>query len=277
MENNQVIKRNYIENNPVLPKPHKLLNIKKHTKIEWTFRLEFEEKVRPGQFLQLSLPKIGEAPISVSGFGDGFVELTIRNIGKVTQELFNTEIGENIFARGPYGNGWPIEDFKGKNVVIVAGGTGVSPVKGLIEYIDSHPDDFGDLYLILGFKNEESVLFAENLENWKKNPKIHPIYSLDTMESEGFRKGMVTEFIPEIDFKSFEDNYACVMVGPPIMIKFTSLAFLKEGVTEDKIWTSFERRMSCGIGKCGHCRINETYVCLDGPVFPYTKAKELLD
>ena len=88
---------------------------------------------------------------------------------------------------------------------------------------------------------------------------------------------MVTEFIPEIPFDEFSDDYTVVMVGPPIMIRFTALALLKEGVPEEKIWTSFERKMSCGIGKCGHCRINETYVCLDGPVFNYTKAKDLMD
>lgn len=266
-----------LENNPVRPFPCKILDIKKHTDIEWTFRIEFDKQVRPGQFLELSLPKVGEAPISVSGFGEGFIELTIRNVGEVTSGLFEKEVGDSIFARGPYGNGWPIEELKGKNVVIVAGGTGVSPVRGLIEYIRLNSEAFESLHLIAGFKNHEAVLFKDDLKVWEESDKFTTTYSLDTEEYEGFKKGMVTEFIKDVPFKDFNDNFACLMVGPPIMIRFTALAFKKEGVEDDKIWTSFERKMSCGVGKCGHCRINDTYICLDGPVFNYTEAKELLD
>ncbi|MDD7305689.1 MAG: anaerobic sulfite reductase subunit AsrB [Peptoniphilaceae bacterium] len=276
MENN--IKTDLsLKDNPIRPQAYKILKIEKHTQIEWTFRIEFEKEMVPGQFLELSLPRIGEAPISVSGFGDNFVELTIRNVGEVTKEIFEKKVGDYIFARGPYGNGWPIEDLKGKNIIVVAGGTGLSPVRGLIEYIRKNPDDFKDLYLISGFKNHNSVLFKEDLEKWKNTEKFHTRYTLDTEEYQGFKKGMVTEYVKEIPFKDFDENFACLMVGPPVMIRFTALAFLKEGVKDEQIWTSFERRMSCGVGKCGHCRINDTYVCLDGPVFNYTKAKELLD
>lgn len=263
--------------NYVLPKSYEILDILKHTEHEWTFKVKFDKEVKPGQFLQVSLAKIGEAPISVSGMGDGFVEMTIRNVGEVTSKLFESKPGDHIFLRGPYGNGWPLDELKGKNVVVIAGGTGVSPVRGLIEYIKENPDEFESLYLILGFKNHESVLFKDNLEEWRKSEKFNTTYSLDNEEIEGFKKGMVTAFIPELPFDSFDGNYAVVMVGPPIMMRFTSLGLLKEGVPEDKIWTSFERKMSCAVGKCGHCRINETYVCLDGPVFPYTVAKDLLD
>ena len=277
MEKNEIKRSNNDYLNYVLPKSYEILDIKKHTKTEWTFKVAFDKEVKPGQFLQVSLAKIGEAPISVSGMGEGFVEMTIRNVGEVTSKLFESTPGDSIFLRGPYGNGWPIEKLKGKNVVVVAGGTGVSPVKGLIEHIKENPNEFENLHLILGFKNHDSVLFKENLDDWKNQEKISAVYSLDNEEKEGFKKGMVTAFIPDLPIKSFEDNYAVVMVGPPIMMKFTSLALIKEGVTEDKIWTSFERKMSCAVGKCGHCRINETYVCLDGPVFPYTIAKDLLD
>lgn len=263
--------------NYVLPKSYEILDILKHTDLEWTFKVRFDKKVIPGQFLQVSLAKIGEAPISVSGMGDGFVEMTIRNVGEVTSELFNSKPGDYIFLRGPYGNGWPIDKLKGKNVIVIAGGTGVSPVRGLIEYVKENPDEFESLHLILGFKNHQSVLFKDNLEEWKNIEKFNTTYALDNEEVDGFKKGMVTAFIPDLPIESFNGNYAAVMVGPPIMMRFTSLGLLKEGVTEDKIWTSFERKMSCAVGKCGHCRINETYVCLDGPVFPYTIAKDLLD
>lgn len=112
-------------NNPVKPQAHKIIDILKQTDAEWTFRVENELPIRHGQFMQLSLPKIGEAPISISGFGDGYADFTIRKVGKVTDELFNLKKGSNIFIRGCYGNGWPTEQLKGKNVVIIAGGTGV--------------------------------------------------------------------------------------------------------------------------------------------------------
>lgn len=265
------------ENNPVLPKACEILAIQKHTPHEWTFRISFENTVKPGQFLELSIPKVGEAPISVSGMGDGYAELTIRNVGTVTEQLFDLEVGDYMYARGPYGNGWLINQYSGKHLVVIAGGTGVSPVRGLIEYAKENPNEFLSVNLILGFKNKDSILFRDNLNSWKKAEKFNSIYTLDNEDYEGFRKGMVTEFIPDIAFDEFGDDYAVVMVGPPIMIRFTALALLKEGVPEEKIWTSFERKMSCGIGKCGHCRINETYVCLDGPVFNYTKAKDLMD
>ncbi|MDO5301219.1 MAG: anaerobic sulfite reductase subunit AsrB [Tissierellia bacterium] len=276
MEKN-IIKDASLEENPVRPLAYEILEIIKHTDIEWTFRIAFDKAVLPGQFLELSLPRTGEAPISVSGYGDGFCDLTIRNVGCVTKEIFEKKVGDSIFARGPYGNGWPIEEYKGKNLVIVAGGTGLSPVRGLIEYVRNNKDEFGHLHLIAGFKNHDAVLFKDDLELWKEAENITPVYALDTEEYGDFKKGMVTEFIKDIPFNDFADNYACVMVGPPVMLRFTALAFLKEGVPEEKIWTSFERKMSCGVGKCGHCRINSTYVCTDGPVFNYTKAKELLD
>ena len=124
-------------NNPVKPQAHKIIDILKQTDAEWTFRVENELPIRHGQFMQLSLPKIGEAPISISGFGDGYADFTIRKVGKVTDELFNLKKGSNIFIRGCYGNGWPTEQLKGKNVVIIAGGTGVSPVKSLINQLYS--------------------------------------------------------------------------------------------------------------------------------------------
>ncbi|MDO5027159.1 MAG: anaerobic sulfite reductase subunit AsrB [Tissierellia bacterium] len=272
-----IVKDSSLNENPVRPLAYKIIDIKKHTDIEWTFRIEFDKKMLPGQFLELSLPRTGEAPISVSGLGDGYVELTIRNVGEVTSQIFKKEVGDHIFARGPYGNGWPIDELKGKHVVIVAGGTGLSPVRGLIEYIRNNSQEFKDLHLIAGFKNHDSVLFKDDLKVWNEAENFKTLYSLDTEEYEGFKKGMVTEFIKDIPFKEFDGNYACLMVGPPVMLRFTALAFLKEGVEEEKIWTSFERRMSCGVGKCGHCRINDTYVCTDGPVFNYTKAKELMD
>ena len=263
--------------NPVKPKAHKIIEILQETDTEWTFRVENDIPIEHGQFMQLSLPRIGEAPISVSGFGDGYADFTIRKVGKVTDELFNLKKGDPIFIRGCYGKGWPMDQLKGKNVVIIAGGTGVSPVKTVINALCDQPEDVKDVYLILGYKNSKSILFKDELAKWKEAKHFHVVYTLDNENYQNWNKGMVTEFVKDIPFDSFRNNYECLVVGPPIMMKFAGKELLDNGVLEEKIWMSFERNMSCAVGKCGHCRIDETYVCLDGPVFNYTVAKTLVD
>lgn len=260
--------------NIMLPKPHKILQILKETKAEYTFRVECDIPTKNGQFFQLSIPKVGEAPISVSGKGDGYVEFTIRKVGRLTEGIFGLAPGEMLFMRGPYGNAFPVEQFEGKNLVVICGGTGMAPVKTTLNHFYNHPDICKDVYLIAGFKEPDAVLFTEELEKFSK--KFHTIYCLDNTDAPGFHKGFVTQYVKEVPFDSFDD-YNVVIVGPPAMMNFTALECLKNGVQEDKIWVSFERKMSCAVGKCGHCKINETYVCLEGPVFNYTKAKSLLD
>ncbi|ORX23108.1 anaerobic sulfite reductase subunit B [Thermoanaerobacterium sp. PSU-2] len=261
-------------NNIFMPKPYKILEIVHETNLEYTFRVEVDVKAEHGQFFQISIPKIGEAPISISAMGDNWMEFTIRKVGKVTNEIFNLSPGDKIFMRGPYGNSFPVNKYKGKDLVVIAGGTGVSPVRSLLKYFYDNSEEIKSLHFIAGFKDENSVLFKDDLNNFKT--KFNTIYTLDKKKVDGFEVGLVTEHISKIPFDSFGD-YNVIVVGPPVMMHFTALELLKNGVPEDKIWVSFERKMSCGIGKCGHCKINETYVCLEGPVFNYTKAKDLLD
>ncbi|WHE06006.1 anaerobic sulfite reductase subunit AsrB [Thermoanaerobacterium thermosaccharolyticum] len=261
-------------NNIFMPKPYKILEIVHETDLEYTFRVEVDVKAEHGQFFQISIPKIGEAPISISAMGDNWMEFTIRKVGKVTNEIFNLSPGDKIFMRGPYGNSFPVNKYKGKDLVVIAGGTGVSPVRSLLKYFYDNSEEIKSLHFIAGFKDENSVLFKEDLNNFKT--KFNTIYTLDKKKVDGFEVGLVTEHISKIPFDTFED-YNVIVVGPPVMMNFTALELLKNGVPEDKIWVSFERKMSCGVGKCGHCKINETYVCLEGPVFNYTKAKDLLD
>ena len=262
-------------NNPMRPEPCEILSVTKQGAHEYTFRIKTDAKPEPGQFMQLSIPKIGECPISVSGMGDGFLEFTLRSVGHVTDEIFKKGPGDHLFLRGPYGHGWPVEDFKGKHFVFVVGGTGVAPVRELLKLCADKPGYAKSTTLIAGFKNEESIVFKEDLADWEG--KMNTIYALDNDAKEGWRTGLVTNFVKEVDFGSLQDDYVFIVVGPPIMMKFVCQEALKCGVPEDKIWMSFERKMSCGIGKCGHCRIDEVYVCIDGPVFPYTVAKDLAD
>lgn len=261
--------------NEYIPFISEILEVIKHTEIEYTFRMAFKGDVKPGQFFEVSLPKYGEAPISVSGIGENYVDLTIRRVGKVTDEIFNNYVGDKLFLRGPYGNGFDINNYKGKEVIVVAGGTGLSPVKGIVDYFSENKDDSKGFTLISGFKSPEDILFKEDIKAWEKN--INVILTVDGAK-EGYegKVGLVTKYVPELEIKD-KENVQVVVVGPPMMMKFTVLEFLKLGIKEENIWISQERKMCCGIGKCGHCKIDDTYICLDGPVFNYSKGKELID
>lgn len=261
--------------NEYIPFLSEIKEVIKHTEIEYTFRMHFEGDVKPGQFFEVSLPKFGEAPISVSGIGEDTVDLTIRKVGKVTNEIFEKYVGDKLFLRGPYGNGFDIENYKGHEVVVVAGGTGLSPVRGIVEHFAKHPEDAKNFTLIAGFKSPEDILFKDDLKAWES--KMDMIVSVDNAP-EGYEgpTGLVTKYIPELPIKDLSDVQV-IVVGPPIMMKFTVAEFLKRGIAEENIWISQERKMCCGIGKCGHCKIDDTYICLDGPVFNYTKGKLLRD
>lgn len=262
-------------NNPAQPDASRILKVIHETDAEYTFRLQTDMKPEHGQFVELSIPTIGEAPISVSGTGDGWIELTVRRVGKVTNVLFEKTPGDNLFIRGPYGHGWPMDEIRGKHLVVAAGGTGVSPVRSLLNAAAEDGGLFRSVNVVCGFKNSGSVLFKDDLDVWKKN--FNAVFCLDDEETGCFRKGLVTKFLKDIPFDSFGGDYAVLIVGPHVMMKYAGLEFIRLGCDPGKMWMSFERKMSCGLGKCGHCRIDEVYVCLDGPVFPYTLASKLID
>ncbi len=241
--------------NEYIPQLSTIKEVIRHTDVEYTFRMEFTGEVKPGQFFEVSIPKFGEAPISVSGIGDGTVDLTIRRVGKVTNEIFETYVG--------------------KELVVIAGGTGLSPVKGVVDYFAKHPKEVKKVTLIAGFKSFNDILFREDFAWWEK--EIEVIQTVDNAP-DGYlgNTGMVTKYIPDLQLEDIE-NTAFICVGPPVMIKFTVMEILKLQVPEKNIWVSHERKMCCGLGKCGHCKIGSTYICLDGPVFNYVEGKELLD
>lgn len=261
-------------NNPYIPEPSLIKEVIKHTDKEYTFRMEFKGDVKPGQFFEVSIPKFGEAPISVSGIGEDYVDLTIRKVGRVTGEVFERYVGQSLLLRGPYGNGFDTALYEDGEVLVVAGGTGVSPVRGVIEAL-SNTKDAKDKHVIVGFKSPDDMLFRDDLKNWDE--KLDLVLTVDGAPDgyEG-RTGLVTAFIPEIRIRDVA-NARAVVVGPPPMMKFTVMGLLDKGFKEENIWVSQERKMCCGLGKCGHCRIGEKYVCLDGPVFNYTESKNMID
>lgn len=262
-----------MNNQPYAFFPAKILSLYDETPVDRTFELEYTGDIQIGQFFQVSVPGVGEAPISISEYKPGSLFMTIRRVGRVTDVIFNLKPGDNLFLRGSYGNGFLVENFKDAPVSVIAGGTGLAPVRGLVERLSLTSAD--SLELLVGFKSMGDRLFIDTLSTWENRFKA--LVTLDK-EEDGWSglSGLVTT---HMDRLSFEDKAVrkYVVVGPPIMMKFVTLELLKRQVPEENIVVSFERNMSCGIGKCGHCKIDETYVCLEGPVFTYTKAKHLID
>lgn len=260
--------------NEYMPFLSQIKEIIRHTDIEYTFRMSFVGTVKPGQFFEVSIPKYGEAPISVSGIGEDYVDLTIRKVGKVTNEIFENKVGKTLFMRGPYGNGFDVSDYQEKELVVIAGGTGVSPVKAVVDYFGNHPQEVLSLTTIVGFKAPEYILFHEDLKRWESQMNL--TVTVDSTKEPGYQVGLVTKYIPDLKFRKLQ-NAAAIVVGPPVMMKFAVAELEKLGIKDEQIWISQERKMCCGLGKCGHCRMGDAYICLDGPVFNYTEGKKLID
>lgn len=261
--------------NPYVPEKMKIIDVIPQTDIDFTYRIESGIRPENGQFVQVSLPKVGEAPISISDFGEGYIELTIRKVGRVTNVIHDLKKGDYFLIRGPYGKGFPLDIYKGKHLIIAAGGTGLAPVKSIINYFNRNPYEVKRFDIIMGFKSPDDILFKDEIDSWSKS--FNTLLTVDKAdESWNGNTGLITGYVPGFEIEDYS-NVEVVVVGPPAMMKFTTLEFLKKGIPKEKMWVSFERNMSCAIGKCGHCKIDETYVCLEGPVFNYTKAKKLLD
>ncbi len=265
--------------NDYIPFQSEIKEVIPHTDIEFTFRMSYtrEEEVKPGQFFEVSIPKYGEAPISVSGIGEDYIDLTIRKVGKVTDEVFERYVGDSLLLRGPYGNGFDVDLYKGSELVIMAGGTGLSPVRAVVDYFAKHEDERESMTLICGFKSPDDILFQDDLVTWQETMEL--VLTVDSCkedEQNQYQTGLVTQYIPDIKVKDIT-NMKAIVVGPPAMMRFSVMGLLKLGIREENIWISQERKMCCGLGKCGHCKIGDTYVCLDGPVFNYTKGKYLID
>ena len=258
------------------PFTSRIIKIIPHTDIDYTFLMEYEGDVKPGQFFEVSIPKYGEAPISVSEIGDGYVGLTIRRVGLVTNTIHELQEGGVLFLRGPYGNGFDINLYKSQEIIVAAGGTGLAPVKGLVDYFAKHVQEAKAFSLIAGFKSPKDILYRDDFKKWQQT--IHVTLTVDQSDDEQYtgNVGLITKYVQDIKIDNSTSTQV-VVVGPPIMIRFTVAEFLKRGIAEENIWVSYERKMCCGVGKCGHCKIDDTYICLEGPVFNYVKAKTLMD
>ncbi len=263
-------------NNPYLPVKAKIINVKPQTEIDYTFRLETAIKVASGQFFEVSIPNVGEAPISVSDFGDDWIEMTIRNVGKLTNVIHKLKPGSHLFIRGPYGNGFPIQQMSDKDLIIAVGGTGLAPVKSILSQYCKKTIHLKSLTLLTGFKSPADILFREEIEEWRKEFCVELTVDKDDTKNWTGNIGLITGLISKVSISDIT-NTQVITVGPPIMMKFSVIEFLNRKIAKENIWVSFERKMCCGIGKCGHCKIDNTYICLDGPVFNYYVAQNLID
>ncbi|MCQ9206152.1 MAG: anaerobic sulfite reductase subunit AsrB [Omnitrophica bacterium] len=262
--------------NIYLSKKAEVLGVRKHTPTEWSFSLRLETETIPGQFVMVSLPGVGEVPISISGYNPNSIELTIRDVGKVTREVCKISPGDHLYIRGPYGNGFPLQEFVGRHLLIIVGGSAIAAVKPLVEhYMNNSQFQLDGMDIIAGFKSPRHILFHDELNHWKKKYKVRITVDSDEDYAWMGSIGFVVDYIKEV--KSISEDTRAIIIGPPLMMTNSVRELLRHGVKKENTYLSFERHMKCGIGKCGHCRIRDKYVCLDGPVFNYDDVKELID
>ncbi len=230
----------------------------------------------PGQFCQLSILGKGEAPFGIasSPTEKGFLRFTVNRVGVVTTALHYLKQGETIGLRGPLGNHYPVEKFRGQNVVIVSGGFAFTTLRSLVVYMLAHRKDFADITVIYGARRPGLLLYRNELAEWEKRDDLNLHLTIDK-EVSGWDKRV--GFVPTVTKEvapSPKDTWT-VVCGPPVMIKYTLPVLFDLGFPSERIYTSLERRMKCGIGKCGRCNIGSKYVCADGPVFSYAELQEL--
>jgi NAD(P)H-flavin reductase len=215
-----------------------------------------------------------EAPISIcsSPTDKGYFDLAVRNVGAFTNKLHKLGKGDMVGVRGPFGKGFPIDNMFGYDILIVAGGLGIVPLRSLIRYISYNKNDFGHVQILIGCRTPHELLFKEETSEWMKRSEIKINCTVDKADPEWHGNvGLITSLIPGVDINPAR-TYA-VVVGPPIMYRFVITELLKKNIPDHQIIVSLERRMRCGQGKCGHCQIEGIYVCQSGPVFDYSQLK----
>jgi sulfite reductase subunit B len=264
-----------------LPRMAELIEARPVTAREKFFRLRLTDGSTlghmPGQFVEVSLPGVGEAPISVSSSptapGAEF-DLCIRNAGSVTGLLHGLNPGDRVGIRGPYGRGFPAEQLKGHDLLFVAGGLGLVPLRSMINYAVDRRQDYGELTLLYGARTPSDILYPEELKRWSGELDFYVETSVDVADRDWTGNvGAITKLFDVISMNPART--AALVVGPPVMFRFVLKSILLKGIFESRIFLSLERRMKCGVGKCGHCQIDDVYVCQKGPVFAYTKLRHL--
>ncbi|MCF7805524.1 MAG: FAD/NAD(P)-binding protein [Candidatus Marinimicrobia bacterium] len=277
------------EDNPYLPQLGRIVRRVPMVEDNYLFLVRFDDPeigdsftYKPGQFMELSVIGTGESPISISSTPTrkGLLEFCVRRMGRNTNALYRLKDNDIIGLRGPYGNGFPVEEMEGSNLLLIAGGLGMAPLRSLLNYALDMRHKYERIILMYGSKYPEDILFRDELESLESREDIECLltveqaYDLPDAKPWHGKIGMVTDLFKEIDNIDIYNTYA-VACGPPIFYKFVIQELLDRQFPKDKILMSLERRMECGIGKCGHCGIGYKYTCIDGPVFTYWDAMNL--
>ena len=263
------------------PMPARIAAVQKITEMENLYTIELPHKYRirhrPGQFVQLSILGVGEAPISISSSpsrSDSAFELCVRRAGDLTSALHRMDRGDMVGIRGPFGRGFPVDHFQGKDVLFVAGGLGLAPLRSLINEILDLRGNYGRVIILYGARSPKDMLFQGELIEWAARSDVELHLTVDNPDGEWANSvGVITILFKEVEI--FPRKTAAVVVGPPIMYKFVIQELLNIHIPKGNIWLSFERRMKCGVGKCGHCQMNHLYTCQAGPTYSYAEIEGL--
>jgi len=269
--------------NIYLPHIAEITDINQETPDIKTFKLKFQDKAvekafgyKPGQFVEFSIFGEGEAPfcISNSQTKGKEIECSVKKMGKVTQALHELDIGDAVGIRGPYGNGFPLKDLKGKNLLFVAGGIGLAPLRSLINYCLDNRDDFKTITIVNGARTSKDLVYKDEYPIWEKAKDTYLHLTVDCQEDNWTcMVGVVPKILEEI--KPICKDSMAIVCGPPIMIKFTIPVLLKLGFCPGAIITTLEMKMKCGLGKCGRCNMGNLYICKDGPVFSLEQLEKI--
>jgi len=267
--------------NILLPQMCDIVSATMITATEKHFKLKLQSGAKldyqPGQILEVGLFGYGEIPLGLASSptrSNGTFDLVVRVLGKVSKALGDLDAGDTLTIRGPLGNGFPVDEFTGKDVLIVAGGIGLCPVRSMIHYILDRRDDFGKFTLFFGTKTPSDLLFEEDLESWRCSSCMRYLETVD-IPDKGWtgNVGVITTLFPKVG--PIGPGTRVIICGPPIMYKFVIAELDKLGIPRSNVYVDLERRMKCGVGKCGHCQINDKYVCMDGPVFRFSDIENL--
>ena len=231
----------------------------------------------PGQFTMIGRPGFGEVPISISGDSarPGMLEHTVRAVGDASAAIARARIGESLLVRGPYGRGWDVDAAAGDDVLIVAGGIGLAPLRPVVLDVFARRELFRRAFLVVGSRTPDQLLYPRQLEQWRHRVGIDVDVTVDAADA-GWRGhvGVVTELLPHLDLDP--PSTFAYLCGPEVMMRVTADALCALGVPPAQVRVSMERNMKCGVGVCGHCQLRELFVCLDGPVFGYDRLRPLL-
>ena len=267
---------------PLIPTVCQITDIRQDTPDVKTFRVVTREGQKPfihkpGQCAMVSIPGVGEAMFSItsSPTNKEFLEFSIKKCGCLTTWLHAMEVGQEVTVRGPYGNPFPVEtEFKGKDMLFIAGGIGLAPLRSVINYIRDNRANYGKVDIVYGSRSMDDLVdFNEIKTEWMNEPDFNVHLTIDRPQPEwDGHVGFVPAFVEEL---GFDTNKTAVLCGPPIMIKFTLASLIKLGFDKTQVYTTLELRMKCGVGKCGRCNVGDKYVCKDGPVFRCDQLDEL--